>query len=75
MIRHFIGPMSKNIVDAILQFEEETEESIGFIPSRRQVELDGGYVNNWTTEQFRKYVGQYSSKYDVTIAKPSSITF
>jgi len=57
MIRHFIGPMSKNIVDAILQFEEETEESIGFIPSRRQVEFDGGYVNNWTTEQFRKYVG------------------
>ena len=29
---------------------------IGFIPSRRQVEWDGGYVNNWTTKQFAEYV-------------------
>ena len=28
----------------------------GFIPSRRQVEYNGGYVNNWTTEEFSKYV-------------------
>ncbi len=55
-VRYFIGPMSKNIVDAIIEYIDETDNQIGFIPSRRQVEHDGGYVNNWTTNQFNKYV-------------------
>jgi hypothetical protein len=53
--KYFIGPMSKNIVDAIVEFCEETNHRIGLIPSRRQVEWNGGYVNNWTTEEFGKY--------------------
>ena len=48
--------MSKNVVDAVIEFSEETDNKIGFIPSRRQVEYNGGYVNNWTTEEFSKYV-------------------
>jgi hypothetical protein len=48
--------MSKNIVDAIVEFCANTGNTIAFIPSRRQVEWDGGYVNNWTTEEFSKYV-------------------
>ena len=55
-IKYFIGPMSKNIVDAIVEFCNNTGNTIGLIPSRRQVEWDGGYVNNWTTEEFSKYV-------------------
>ena len=55
-IKYFIGPMSKNIVDAIVEFCDNTGNTIGLIPSRRQVEWDGGYVNNWTTEEFSKYV-------------------
>ena len=51
----YIGPMSKNIVDAIIEFCDETDNKIGLIPSRRQVEWSGGYVNNWTTETFSKY--------------------
>tara|TARA_Y100000996_G_scaffold9221_1_gene7613 strand:+ start:852 stop:1805 length:954 start_codon:yes stop_codon:yes gene_type:complete len=54
--KFYIGPMSKNVVDAIIEFTEETDNKIGFIPSRRQVEYNGGYVNNWTTEEFSKYV-------------------
>ena len=54
--KYFIGPMSKNIVDAIVEFFTNTGNIIGLIPSRRQVEWDGGYVNNWTTEEFSKYV-------------------
>ena len=53
---YYIGPMTKNVVDAILEFSEETGHKIGFIPSRRQVEFDGGYANNWTTKQFAEYV-------------------
>jgi hypothetical protein len=55
-IKYFIGPMSKNVVDAIVEFCKETGNIIAFIPSRRQVEWDGGYVNNWTTEEFSNYV-------------------
>jgi hypothetical protein len=53
--KYFIGPMSKNIVDSIIEFTIETNHQIGLIPSRRQIEWDGGYVNNWTTKQFSEY--------------------
>ena len=49
------GPMSKNIVDTLIDFSNKTKTPITFIPSRRQVEWNGGYVNNWTTETFTKY--------------------
>ena len=62
--KYYIGPMSKNIVDAIIEFSNETNNQIGFIPSRRQVEWDGGYVNNWTTEQFSKYTNKTILKRD-----------
>ena len=64
MIKYFIGPMSKNVVDSILEFTQETGNEIGLIPSRRQVEWDGGYVNNWTTEQFSKYASNLILKRD-----------
>ena len=54
--KYYIGPMSKNIVDAIIEFCESTDNQIGLIPSRRQVENTGGYVNNWTTKEFSEYV-------------------
>ncbi len=51
-MKYFIGPMSKNVVDAIIEFGGD----FGFIPSRRQVDYNGGYVNNWTTGEFATYV-------------------
>ena len=48
--KFYIGPMSKNVVDSIIEFTGETNNKIGFVPSRRQVEYNGGYVNNSTTE-------------------------
>ena len=44
--------MSKNVVDAVI----DSDGDFGFIPSRRQVDYNGGYVNNWTTGEFAKYV-------------------
>jgi hypothetical protein len=49
----FFGPMSKLIVECVRQHPE-----FGFIPSRRQIDLGGGYVNNWTMRGFSKYVGE-----------------
>ena len=53
--RLFIGPMSKEIVDIAIEYSEK-KNCLGFIPSRRQVEHDGGYVNKWTTKEFANYV-------------------
>lgn len=53
------GPMSTNVIDAIIEEANLRRCSIALIPSRRQIEaaeLGGGYVNNWSTEEFVKYV-------------------
>jgi fructose/tagatose bisphosphate aldolase len=60
-IKYFIGPMSKNVVDTIIEFCNKTNNSIGLIPSRRQVEWNGGYVNNWNTHTFSEYVNRKTS--------------
>jgi fructose/tagatose bisphosphate aldolase len=56
MPRIYIGPMTKNVVDAIIKYSSQTKIPIGLIPSRRQIEFNGGYVNNWTTKEFSEYV-------------------
>ena len=57
----FIGPMSKNVVDTIIKFVNNNKIDIVFIPSRRQIEYNGGYVNNWNTKDFIKYVKEKNS--------------
>jgi fructose/tagatose bisphosphate aldolase len=59
--KYFIGPMSKNIVDAIIEFCNDSKNTIGLIPSRRQIEWNGGYVNNWITKNFSEYVSRKSN--------------
>lgn len=53
--RLFVGPMSKEIVDIVIEYSLE-KNILGLIPSRRQIENTGGYVNNWSTDQFSSYV-------------------
>ena len=50
----FVGPMSKNIVDAVAELSKDV--ALGLCASRRQIEEMGGYVNNWTTKDFVNYV-------------------
>ena len=47
--KYGIGAMSLNIIDACIEFANEYNRHLIFIPSRRQVDYIGGYVNNWTT--------------------------
>ena len=54
----YIGPMSKNIVDAAIS----SELDLGLIPSRRQIDYNGGYVNSWNTNSFASYVRTKTSK-------------
>ena len=54
-LKFFIGPMSKNVVDSIIEFQKLSSKKVGIIPSRRQIDYLGGYSNNWTTDQISKY--------------------
>lgn len=56
-----VGPMTKNVVDGVIQFANETGNIIGLIPSRRQIDYNGGYVG-WTTKQFSEYVRARTDK-------------
>ena len=62
--KFFIGPMSKNVVDAIIVFNRLRGENVGLIPSRRQIENTGGYSNNWTTKELREYAPNLLIKRD-----------
>ena len=64
-MKFFIGPVTKNVVDATIAFSNKYNMQMTFIPSRRQIEHDGGYVNNWTTAEFCKYVYSRSSNIEI----------
>ena len=53
----YICPMSKNIVDVVIELQSE---NLGLLPSRRQIDYNGGYVNNWNTQTFSEYVKKSS---------------
>jgi len=57
--KYYIGPMSQNVVDCVINHGQM--HSIGLIPSRRQVDFSGGYVNGWNTEIFSSYVKKKNS--------------
>lgn len=60
-IKFFIGPMSKNVIDSTIDYVHETNNLIGFIPSRRQIDYCGGYVNMWNTQKFYEYLKERKS--------------
>jgi|TARA_B110000438_G_C15820288_1_gene654046 tagatose-1,6-bisphosphate aldolase non-catalytic subunit AgaZ/GatZ len=54
-----VGPMSTNSIDVSVELANEYSIPIFLIASRRQIDADsfgGGYVNNWSTEEFSAYV-------------------
>jgi hypothetical protein len=57
----FVGPVSKNVTDVVIDYVNRYNCKIVFIPSRRQIEYTGGYVNNWTTQAFCQYVRSRST--------------
>jgi hypothetical protein len=67
-----VGPMSVNCVDAAIELSDEHEVPLLLIASRRQIDSEdfgGGYVNNWTTEQFARYVIDADKKGKVLLAR------
>ena len=67
-----VGPMSLNCVDMVIEIANEYSIPIMLIASRRQVDserMQGGYVNNWTTENFAQYVKSKDKKNMVILSR------
>jgi hypothetical protein len=60
-MKFFIGPVTKNTIDTVIQYSLDYNTEFVFIPSRRQIEYNGGYVNNFTTKEFTEYVKSKSN--------------
>lgn len=64
--------MSVNCVDATLELANERSVLLMLIASRRQIDsaqFNGGYVNNWTTDDFAQYVIDRDKKGMVFLAR------
>lgn len=56
-MNYCFGAVSKNVVDTIIQFSlDNPTKNVILIPSRRQLDSNGGYSNNWTTQEFVQYM-------------------
>jgi hypothetical protein len=67
-----VGPMSLNCVDAAIELADSHDAPLMLIASRRQIDSEqfgGGYVNNWTTGDFARYVIDRDKKGKVLLAR------
>ncbi len=67
-----IGPMSKNLVDVSIEISDKFDLPLTLIASRRQIdskEFSGGYVNNWDTLTFSRYVKKRSKRKKIFLAR------
>lgn len=67
-----IGSISKNVIDAGIEIANEHDIPILIIASRRQIDTDKihyGYVNNWVTEDFVKYIRNKQKKENIFIER------
>ena len=67
-----VGPMSVNCVDAAIELSNQFDSILMLIASRRQIdseEFGGGYVNNWSTDQFAEYVIDRDKKGKILLAR------
>jgi hypothetical protein len=50
------GPMSKEIVEAVFQYSDETGSPVALIASKNQIDYDSGYVEGWSTYRYMEFV-------------------
>lgn len=66
------GSVSKNVVDSIIEISDDFNVKLLIISSRNQIDtldFNGGYVENWSTENFSKYVKKKSKKNNIILCR------
>lgn len=64
-MKFYIGPVTKNTIDTVIKYSLDYDTSFTFIPSRRQIEYNGGYVENLSTKDFYNYVKSKNNKIQI----------
>jgi len=67
-----VGVVSLNTVDAAIEVSKEQNIPVMLIASRRQVddrEIQKGYVNNWSTDDFAEYVNKKKGNANIITAR------
>jgi len=67
-----IGPMSPEIIESVFHYSQKNKTQLMLIASKNQIDYNGGYVNNWNTEQYMNFVKSLKIKYpesDVVICR------
>lgn len=67
-----VGPMSLNCVNASVKIANQRNIPLMMIASRRQIdcaEFGGGYVNNWSTDEYSNYVSKIDNKNNIILSR------
>ena len=64
----YIGCVSKNTIDAVIELANRSSYILGLIPSRRQVDHDGGYVG-FTTKSLKEYLTRQNPSRNVLLER------
>ena len=58
-----IGPMSTEVIEAVFRYSHFNRRELMLIPSKNQIDRDGGYVNSWKTRDFANFISGMREKY------------
>lgn len=61
-----IGPLSNEIIEAVFAYSHDHSVELMLIASRNQIDVHGGYVNDWTTADYRSYIAEMRLKYPLS---------
>ncbi len=64
-----IGPMSSEIVETVFYYSNFFRQSLMLIASKNQVDYNGGYVNDWTTDEYMDFVKKMRKLYPLANVK------
>lgn len=57
------GPMSTEIVESIVKASAQLKRALMLICTQNQIDWNGGYVNNWKTNEYVEHVNKLRKKY------------
>lgn len=58
-----LGPMSSEIIESVFRYSHYNRKELMLIASKNQIDYSGGYVNNWTTNEYATFLQQMRIKY------------
>ena len=58
-----IGPMSSEVIEAVYKYSSINNKELMLIASKNQIDYNGGYVNNWNTKEYSKFLNKMQKKY------------